>query len=68
MNVRRADLDAVMSVLPALRQPTISALTEETWVAVETILDQRKARELVPELKRAGAEGIAAYPLAMVVY
>lgn len=68
MNVRRDNISAVMAVLPALRQPTISALTDESWVAIETILDHRKARELVPELKRAGAEGIAAYPLTMVVY
>ncbi|MDH7568793.1 MAG: ATP phosphoribosyltransferase [Armatimonadota bacterium] len=68
MNVRRADIPAVVAVLPALRKPTISTLSDEEWVAMETILDHRKARELVPELKRAGAEGIAAYPLTMVVY
>lgn len=68
MNVRRSDLPKVVAVLPALRRPTISPLSEEEWVAVETILDHRKARDLVPELKRAGAEGIAAYPLTMVVY
>ncbi|MBI3945021.1 MAG: ATP phosphoribosyltransferase [Armatimonadetes bacterium] len=68
MNVRRCDLPKVTAVLPALRRPTISPLSDEEWVAMETILDHRKARELVPELKRAGAEGIAAYPLGMVVY
>lgn len=68
MNVRRKDLKAVLAVIPALRKPTISNLADEEWVAMETILEQRKARDLVPELKRAGAEGIAAYPLTMVVY
>ena len=68
MNVRSDDVARVMAVLPALRKPTISNLAGGEWVAMETILDQRKARALVPELKRAGAEGIAAYPLTMVVY
>ena len=68
MNVRRRDLEAVINVLPALRKPTISTLSDAEWVAMETILEHRKARDLVPELKRAGAEGIAAYPLTMVVY
>ena len=68
MNVRSDDVARVMAVLPALRKPTISNLAGGEWVAMETILDQRKARDLVPELKRAGAEGIAAYPLTMVVY
>jgi len=67
MNVARADLDKVLKLLPALRQPTISALTNEAWVAVETVLDEREARELIPELRRAGAEGIVEYRLNKVI-
>ena len=67
MNVARADLDAILKLLPALRQPTISALTNEDWVAVETVLDEREARDLIPELRRAGAEGIVEYPLNKVI-
>jgi len=67
MNVARANLDKVLALLPALRQPTVSALTNEEWVAVETVLDERKARELIPELRRAGAEGIVEYPLNKVI-
>jgi ATP phosphoribosyltransferase len=67
MNVARADLDAVLKLLPALRQPTVSALTNEDWVAIETVLDEREARDLIPELRRAGAEGIVEYPLNKVI-
>jgi ATP phosphoribosyltransferase len=67
MNVPRADLDKVLKLLPALRQPTVSALTNEDWVAIETVLDEREARDLIPELRRAGAEGIVEYPLNKVI-
>jgi ATP phosphoribosyltransferase len=67
MNVARANLDTVLKLLPALRQPTVSALTNEDWVAVETVLDEREARELIPELRRGGAEGIVEYPLNKVI-
>jgi ATP phosphoribosyltransferase len=67
MNVARADLHKIIGLIPALRQPTISALTNEDWVAVETVLDEREARELIPELRRAGAEGIVEYPLNKVI-
>jgi len=67
MNVARADLDKVLKLLPALRQPTVSPLTNEEWVAIETVLDEREARDLIPELRRAGAEGIVEYPLNKVV-
>ena len=67
MNVSRANLDKVIELIPALRQPTISALTDENWVAVETVLDEREARELIPELRKAGAEGIVEYPLNKVI-
>jgi len=67
MNVARVDLEKVLALLPALRQPTISPLHQEGWVAVETVLDERAARELIPELRRAGAEGIVEYPLNKVI-
>jgi len=67
MNVARAKLDEVLGLIPALRQPTISALTNEEWVAVETVLDEREARDLIPELRKAGAEGIVEYPLNKVI-
>lgn len=67
MNVARVDLDKVLKLLPALRQPTISALTNEDWVAVETVLEEREARELILELRRAGAEGIVEYLLNKVI-
>ncbi len=67
MNVARANLDRIIGLIPALRQPTISALTNEDWVAVETVLDEREARDLIPELRRAGAEGIVEYPLNKVI-
>jgi ATP phosphoribosyltransferase len=67
MNVERANLSAVLGLLPALRQPTVSPLTNEGWVAIETVIDERQARELIPELRRAGAEGIVEYPLNKVI-
>jgi ATP phosphoribosyltransferase len=58
----------LLNSLPALRNPTISALSQSGWVAVETIIDERIVRELIPRLKVAGAEGIIEYPLNKVVY
>ncbi len=68
MNVRQADLKAVLKALPALRNPTISHLAQEGWVAVETIVDEHIVRKIVPALKKAGAEGIVEYPLSKVIY
>ena len=67
MNIRQAELEKLLALLPALRRPTISALTDEDWVAVETVLDEREARDLIPELRKAGAEGIVEYPLNKVI-
>jgi ATP phosphoribosyltransferase len=67
MNVARANLDAVLALLPALRQPTVSPLANPDWVALETVLDERAARDLIPELRKAGAEGIVEYPLNKVI-
>src|SRR6476646_10794203 len=68
MNIARANLDRLLKALPALRNPTISSLSLEGWVAVETIIDEHVVRELIPALKAAGAEGIIEYPLNKVVY
>jgi len=67
LNVRRDDLAAVLALLPALQRPTISALSDEQWVAVNTIIEERTARDLIPRLKGARAEGIVEYPLNKIV-
>ncbi len=68
MNIARKNLANLLQTLPALRNPTISSLSQEGWVAVETIIDEHIVRELIPALKAAGAEGIIEYPLNKVVY
>jgi ATP phosphoribosyltransferase len=68
MNVRNQDLKKVISLLPALKKPTISNLSDERWVAVETIIDEKIVRTLIPKLKSAGAEGIIEYPLNKLIY
>lgn len=68
MNLREKDLAELLRKLPALRNPTISRLSLEGWVAVETVIDERVVREIIPQLKAAGAEGIIEYPLNKVVY
>ncbi len=67
MNVSEANLRAVLNVLPALRTPTISHLSDETWVAVNTILDESTVRTIIPRLKKAGAQGIVEYPLNKII-
>jgi len=67
LNVRKADLDAVLSVLPALNSPTISHLSDPDWVALNTILDETLVRDVIPRLKAARATGIVEYPLSKVV-
>jgi len=67
LNVERADLAAVLAVLPALNSPTISELSNSNWVAVNTIVEERAARDIIPRLKAAKATGIVEYPLNKVV-
>ncbi|MCZ2079763.1 MAG: ATP phosphoribosyltransferase [Bryobacterales bacterium] len=67
LNVRKQDLSAVLGVLPALKNPTISHLSDEEWVAVNTILDESTVRSIIPRLKEAGAQGIVEYPLNKIV-
>src|SRR6478672_191896 len=62
LNVRRSDLDNILAILPALQRPTISALSDSNWVAVNTIIEERTVRDLIPRLKAAGAQGIVEYP------
>jgi ATP phosphoribosyltransferase len=68
LNVRREDLDNVLATLPSLRNPTISQLSDENWVAINTIVEEKLVRQLIPKLKVARAEGIVEYPLNKVVY
>ena len=67
MNVPRSSLDKILALLPAEKSPTISALADESFVAVEVILTEIAERELIPQLKRAGASGIITYPLNKVI-
>ncbi len=67
LNVEKANLPGVLDVLPALRKPTISQLSDDEWVAVNTILDESTVRTIIPRLKKAGAQGIVEYPLNKIV-
>ena len=67
LNVRRADLDRVLALLPALQRPTISSLSDNEWVAVNTIIEERTVRDLIPKLKASGGQGIVEYPLNKIV-
>ena len=67
LNVHKDQLAAVLSVLPALKRPTISHLSDEQWLAVNTILDEATVRDIIPRLKQAGGEGIVEYPLNKIV-
>ena len=68
MNLEEKNLAGLLRALPALRNPTIAHLSQPGWVAVETIIDEKVVRNLIPQLKAAGAEGIIEYPLNKVVY
>lgn len=67
LNVERSKLDKILSDLPALRNPTVSALTDENWVAIEVIVNEKVVREIIPVLKEHGAQGIVEYPLNKVI-
>ncbi|MBN1631543.1 MAG: ATP phosphoribosyltransferase [Thermoleophilia bacterium] len=67
LNVRRGDLQTVLQVLPALQRPTISSLSDDEWLAVNTIIDESVVRVIIPRLKEAGAQGIVEYPLNKIV-
>jgi ATP phosphoribosyltransferase len=67
LNVRREDLEAVLQALPALKRPTISNLSDPEWVAVNTVIEEKTVREIIPRLKAANAQGIVEYPLNKIV-
>jgi ATP phosphoribosyltransferase len=67
LNVRRLDLDKVLALLPALQRPTISSLSDPDWVAVNTIIEERTVRDLIPKVRAAGGQGIVEYPLNKIV-
>jgi ATP phosphoribosyltransferase len=67
LNVKQADLLSVLALLPALQRPTISSLSDPEWVAVNTIIEERTVRDLIPKLKLAGGQGIVEYPLNKIV-
>jgi ATP phosphoribosyltransferase len=68
MNVRQADLKKVISILPAMKRPTISSLADKKWFDIDTIIDEEEVKRLIPALKRAGAQGIIEYPLNKAIY
>ncbi|HEY7284157.1 MAG TPA: ATP phosphoribosyltransferase [Vicinamibacterales bacterium] len=67
LNVKLSDLDTILTLLPALQRPTVSALSDAEWVAVNTIIEERTVRDLIPRLKAARAQGIVEYPLNKIV-
>jgi len=68
LNVRKKDLPAVLRILPAITSPTISTLSDKNWMALEAILDETTVKQIIPDLRRAGAVGIIEYPLNKVIY
>jgi ATP phosphoribosyltransferase len=67
MNIPRNTLEKVTQILPSLHTPTVSNLSDDKWVAIEVILDEKVVRDIIPDLKRAGAQGIVEYPLNKVI-
>ena len=67
LNIEKAKLGEIIEQMPALRRPTVSSLTDDSWVAIETVIEKKVSRELIPALKRRGAEGIVEYPLNKIV-
>ncbi len=68
MNLRQKDLKQILSLLPALKKPTVAALTDKGWVAVETVLEEKQVHKLLPRLKECGAQGIVEYPLNKIIH
>jgi len=68
MNVAKKNLSAVLKILPAMKKPTISTLSDKEWLDIDTIIDEEVVKEIIPRLKKAGAQGIIEYPLNKVIY
>jgi ATP phosphoribosyltransferase len=68
MNVAKKDVAKVLAILPAMKNPSVSPLAKGDWVDLVTVIEEKQARELIPALKRAGAEGLVEYPLNKVIY
>ncbi|MFH1995936.1 MAG: ATP phosphoribosyltransferase [Candidatus Omnitrophota bacterium] len=68
MNVAKKDLKRILSILPAMKNPTVAPLARAGWLDVDTIINENVARKIIPDLKRAGAQGIIEYPLNKVIY
>ncbi len=68
LNIRMNKVNAVLDILPAIESPTISELTDNEWVAINTVVDEEVVRNLIPQLKKLGAVGIVEYPLNKIVY
>ena len=68
MNVKAKDIEKILKILPAEKSPTVSKLADADFAAIEVIVEDRIERELIPELKRAGASGIFTYPLNKVIH
>lgn len=68
MNMQQKDLKKVLGILPAMKKPTVSNLTQRGWFALETVVDEKVVRNIIPKLKKAGAEGIIEYSLNKVIY
>ncbi len=68
MNAKKSDLGRILSILPAMKRPTVSSLTDAGWLDIDTIIDEEDVKRLIPALKRAGAQGIIEYPLNKAIY
>jgi len=68
MNVKKEDIEKILATLPAIKKPTIAPLSDDEWVDIDTIIDEEDVKQLIPELKNAGAQGIIEYPLNKVIY
>ena len=68
MNIEKKNLKKILTLLTSLKNPTISHLSQENWLAVETVIDEKTVRSLIPDLKSAGAQGIIEYPLNKLIY
>ena len=67
MNTQKKNLNKILALLPSLKNPTISSLSDANWLAVETVIDEKTVRTLIPQLKAVGAQGIIEYPLNKVI-